>query len=543
MHFQPEGLQSALLGDYFDLDFFALPHKLLQEEQFHAAIDELRRTRFSIQGRQDHTVSALQPQYHRGIPIDGLPSYMSSIWDQVQSNKDLDLPTQQDLLAQFRCDEIASQAIEVFDVATKPLRRPIESGKILPALHNNMKSAVSTAMKSFDHSASRYSPIVYQRKREDLLSKLHSAVEPLFVGTIKNLHRKAMEDFPGLLNELTTRGVPFGDALDQTQASSLSTFNEHAEQVVLEGSGWSFAEDLEVLKQDLEQLSIAKRAEELRRLMLSVERSFRKSINEPVELALSNPAADMWSNVYKAYLAASAKADSQFRSQASSFSGQNGDQALDTEQLERNNWLIFRSIVKAQTTDALILSRLRTSFEEKFRYDQSGIPKVWRKEDDIEGAFGTAKAETLAILPLFACMKFPEEFQLPARTHLDANDPLSAEVDDEDGDTMQLFGEARETRLRNAFRRDVDTYFIEAKRGLVSGTAQIPVWVYGVVAVLGWNEFWAVLTNPLYFTLLLLGLVGAWFSIQMQLTGPIMSLSMTLGREACHLSTYLCTNF
>jgi hypothetical protein len=34
--------------------------------------------------------------------------YASSIWDTVLTNKDLDLPTQQELLAQYRCDEISS---------------------------------------------------------------------------------------------------------------------------------------------------------------------------------------------------------------------------------------------------------------------------------------------------------------------------------------------------------------------------------------------------------------------------------------------------
>lgn len=36
-------------------------------------------------------------------------------------NKDLDLPTQQELLAQFRCDEIAREVLVVFDEKITPL--------------------------------------------------------------------------------------------------------------------------------------------------------------------------------------------------------------------------------------------------------------------------------------------------------------------------------------------------------------------------------------------------------------------------------------
>lgn len=51
---------------------------------------------------------------------------------------------------------------------------------------------------------------------------------------------------------------------------------------------------------------------------------------------------------------------------------------------------------------------------------------------------------------------------------------------------------------------------MEAKRSTVSSVAQIPMWMYGVLVVLGWNEAMAVLFNPLYFTMLLVGIASAY---------------------------------
>lgn len=64
--------------------------------------------------------------YHKKIPADGFDRYCKDIWvkpfliaiawylglgyifqSKILVNKDLDLPTQKELLAQFRCDEIA----------------------------------------------------------------------------------------------------------------------------------------------------------------------------------------------------------------------------------------------------------------------------------------------------------------------------------------------------------------------------------------------------------------------------------------------------
>lgn len=60
--------------------------------------------------------------------------------EQVQSNKDLDLPTQQELLAQFRCDEIATVALEMFTTQAKSVRKPIEGGKVVEGLGALMQS-------------------------------------------------------------------------------------------------------------------------------------------------------------------------------------------------------------------------------------------------------------------------------------------------------------------------------------------------------------------------------------------------------------------
>lgn len=78
--------------------------------------------------------------YHKRIPADGVAFYMEGIWEQVQTNKDLDLPTQQELLAQFRCDEISAVALTEFGEQAKSQKRPIEAGKVVDGLGGMMKN-------------------------------------------------------------------------------------------------------------------------------------------------------------------------------------------------------------------------------------------------------------------------------------------------------------------------------------------------------------------------------------------------------------------
>lgn len=67
------------------------------------------------------------------------------------TNKDLDLPTQQELLAQYRCDEIANTAFAVFQDKIKEFRQPIESGNIVENLGPKMQEIRGVAMSKLGH--------------------------------------------------------------------------------------------------------------------------------------------------------------------------------------------------------------------------------------------------------------------------------------------------------------------------------------------------------------------------------------------------------
>ena len=55
-----------------------------------------------------------KPEYHHDVPIDGWTMYAERCWEQIETNKDLDLPTQQILVAQFKCDEIVESVFQEF---------------------------------------------------------------------------------------------------------------------------------------------------------------------------------------------------------------------------------------------------------------------------------------------------------------------------------------------------------------------------------------------------------------------------------------------
>ena len=57
--------------------------------------------------------------------------------------------------------------------------------------------------------------------------------------------------------------------------------------------------------------------------------------------------------------------------------------------LQRQGWSALWLKVE-EPSDPNILSKLRSTFEERFCYDEHGIPQVWKPEDDIDAAFHKA---------------------------------------------------------------------------------------------------------------------------------------------------------
>ncbi|CAO1629264.1 unnamed protein product [Jaminaea pallidilutea] len=531
---KPEGLEDSTLDTFFDFTFVTLPHKILQPAEFDQQVVELRR-RFVDSSRKDFM---FRPEYHKRIPADGLPHYLGSIWEQVQSNKDLDLPTQQELLAQFRCDEIASTAFAAFALAVKVFRRPIEQGEVLAELGGLMTQHRGAAVDQFDRAASRYHADVYQRKRLDLMEKLNSTLSPFYLGQLKNLHKAALTSFKTAVTEkLRGEGYDFARVVGEEREKALRAFEMGAARIKLESTDWTFDEELADLTKEIDEVADQCRAEETKKMVLRIERNVKRDLAEPTELALARPTPVMWDQILAAFTDTMSRAEAAYLKRAKAFDCSDEENAKALRTLRRRSWLTLRAKIDEQTADSVLITKLRTAFEDRFRYDDAGVPRVWRPDDDIDAIFRIARDDTLGLIPLYSKI-VPQDASKAITLPSTSDDPDSAQAveqgEEDEFDfpsTLTVFNETRKAELGARFRKEADAYYVEAKRSTVSSIAQVPLWIYGVMAILGWNEFIAVLSSPVYFTFLLLAGATVYVIWYLNMWGPVLSVGKAMGRE------------
>ncbi|ORY96959.1 RHD3/Sey1 [Syncephalastrum racemosum] len=521
---KPEGLEDCKIHDYFDFMFTGLPHKILLPEKFDEAVGQLRH-RFNDPKDPNYV---FQPQYHKRIPADGYYAYASSIWDTILSNKDLDLPTQQELLAQYRCDEISNVAFEVFTQHVMPFKGPIlEKAQIVPDLGKKMNEIRAEAMESFDKNASRYHRGVYEKKRVEMLAKLNTQLNIFFVGQLKNLHKKAIAMFEdNLKTELKKPSYNFAVAVDTCLKEADDYFITGAKAIVLPETDWSYGHEHGQLEEAFAKVSAQARADEFKKMSKALSKQVENELSEPVSIALNNPTSDTWHKIIAAYQTTVEHGQKTLVDKAKSFNSSDEELEESIVGLQRQAWQVLRKKVDEELADSMLLLKLRSRFEEKFRYDEQGLPRVWKPEDDIDSHFRKARDETLTLIPLFAKIDLKD----------DAEFIIESDEDFDFKQSLTVLTEAKQIDITNRFKRESDAFYLEAKRSIVATTAKIPTWLLVVMIALGWNEFMAIIKSPIYLILFVMCITFGYIIYALNLWGPLERILTTVFGEATKIA-------
>jgi hypothetical protein len=540
---KPAALEKSSIEDYFDFAFVALPHKLLQPEKFEQAVAQLG-TRFregfqeskSTGVHEGDSSALLLPQYHRRIPADGFPMYAEGIWEQIDSNKDLDLPTQQELLAQFRCDEIAKEVLILFDEVILPLEQSqaegIAAGKpvILLELGQKMVLSRQKALQGFEEEASRYHKGVYKRKSAELETAIDGRLKVLFLGQLSAAHKSGVAEFSEAVSTAVKAGqkkganYDFHEIVETEKKAALQRYEEQANLALVAGTPWSdYKQQLNLYRKDLDEVSSRLRQDEMRRLATRSERWVRSKLSESIGVEFNKlgsgragggapadgkkllaPERDLWDRIWNVFTDTVSHAETRFTERARSFDATPDEVEVGLWRLRRKSWGALRDKVDEELMEGNLLLKLREYFEDKFRYDEEGVPRIWRPSDDIEGMYTRARENTLELIPLLSKFRLSSTTASPPLDAWISEPPATVSsadeedlqpiggVDSDEGKTLEeemtVLSDAKQQDLSARFKKTADGVYVEAKRSAIGGITQVPLYFYGLLLALGWNE-------------------------------------------------------
>ena len=76
---KPMNLNDKIPSDFFDFEFLLMPHKIYLPQKFNDEVTKLRR-RFDLSASNS---LFLRDSHQKDIPIDGLPAFISQVWNTI----------------------------------------------------------------------------------------------------------------------------------------------------------------------------------------------------------------------------------------------------------------------------------------------------------------------------------------------------------------------------------------------------------------------------------------------------------------------------
>ncbi|KAJ3187631.1 Dynamin-like GTPase that mediates homotypic ER fusion [Irineochytrium annulatum] len=540
---KPAGKEDSKIEDFFDFAFVGLPHKVFAREAFESAVSKFR-AKFND---KKHPEYVFKPNYHKHIPADGFPMFAESIWAKIISNRDLDLPTQTQLLAQHRCDEIAKEVYEKFTAAIVKFKAPLESGQVPESFGSETNALTSSLLDEFDSAASRYHAAVYQEKRSEFFDRMATALNVFYVQLLTNLHKQGVEMFKSSLQSKVTADESGGFMVKMRESmlEAETFYKTGAEAAKLKGASWENDKHLAKFLEAIRLIADEKRAEAISKMIAAFEKSAKTTMSESVQFAMNDASPTMWKSIVTAFKNFLDLTNAQLRKKCSGayFIESCGaklreadvldDLGFESSEEEITNlfnafrwqsWQILLEAIQKETADEILLGRLKARFEAKFRYDDKGVPRIWKLDDPIDNFFKAASDDVEKLIVMFARIDVPLQM-IPSEIIEDENFNPSC---------LTVLNAAHLQTVRDRFKKDADMLFIEAKRSMVITTAKIPFWFVALTIILGWNEFMTVLSSPLYFIMLAILGGGAYTVWYLGMVGPLYSVVKATSKEVAN---------
>ncbi|QLG74376.1 hypothetical protein HG535_0G02590 [Zygotorulaspora mrakii] len=529
---KPAECSNSSLYDFFDLEFTGLAHKLLQPKEFEENVKQLG----DCFVYQDNEPYYFKKEYHHNLPLEGWTMYSENCWEQIENNKDLDLPTQQILVSTFKTEEIANEAFNNFEQKYNDEVHLVIKDKT--KLIETLNSLKESCLNEYDEQACRYTKSVYLAKREDLAEKMIVN----FTQTVQIfLDELSKQLFQRLTREVTDKKNKDSSFSQRSKGVSVSIKDEFKDALddfgknELLASSEEFMEQFdELLAEEIKRLS----DEEIKSIITKAYKNVTLVIKEDTIRLLSDPEKDVWDCILK-------KFEQTIKDALKKYAAGSGDSltydfqvGLSEEEnnavyrkIRHNSWHLLNVTVHDYLKEDTVVGILRERFEKKFRYDDNDSPKLWKNEEEIDQAFRLAREYATEVLNVLSLATTSDNVEIVAEFDEEDDDEDEYYKDDvgiyHSRRFAHILNELQKEKILQHFRRQINITVLDSKRSIIKTTTSIPVWIYILIVVLGWNEFMIVIRNPLFVTLALISIVGFYFVNKFGLWGPVLNVAQS----------------
>ncbi|KPI89596.1 hypothetical protein ABL78_1261 [Leptomonas seymouri] len=521
---RPPQFADSTIDSLFHLKYYVMPHFKLQKEAFTASVNTLRRW-FGDSRCPDYLFN--HRAMLRRVPLEGLPTYLTSCWEAIRTSKDLDIPTQRDMLAQHRCKEVKEQELEAFRAFTRLYEGRLQKGEMLVNLSEVLDKEMEVRLTSYYRQTRLYQGAAMAQNATELetelvdatmqvvnkLSKAVAAVvlsnaESRVLGCVEESYRqlvKSAQSMPFMSGARTVDEAASASVADGMSASEVAARRAGSQamdsagcQRLVRGFWKTLAEQLNAVVSEVAVMPPPVYLYGSYASLIAQDPTARLNVLNVVTDAL----------FHKIKSRISSMADSAFDTMHAGFEDSLTHKSDGTVRFFSSTKGLQNAVPAAMQSGMVVLGSL-IYFRLKLDATKS------RGDDDGEGESSTAKMQSRSARRVqsdWHQIVFEENnaeavFYLKYRT-LDSAPKYPYDVpvtsaDAEDGNSVAadancvLLTQQATQRAYELYKQKCEFTTQLQLRAVEAGSNSLPAWVFFAMLALGWNELMYVITSPM----------------------------------------------
>ncbi|KAL4858391.1 Protein ROOT HAIR DEFECTIVE 3 [Chlorella vulgaris] len=547
---KPPQYEDAALTDFFELQYAALSNYEDRAEDFLAETVLLRRRFTAGEGADESSFLRVSDEK---LPGHALALSMAKVWEVVKEHRDLNLPAHRVMVANIRCGELMAEQLAAFkaDAAWHALAE--EAGADLaPAFGQRAADLMDSCLEGYDEEARYFEAGVSEARRADLVEALEALVRPAFEAQLALLRELALTVFKQQLQQEAAPGERFVDRAQRYSSEAMEQFDSQLSEVVVPDTEWDVAPARAQLQHDISAHVQTTRLEHVGRELAAAQKAAQRGVSSAAMSLFEAPPADLWPRLARVVAKASSKACAALVASVQGY----GLEGAEVEGLYADVAAAARSqlLVHAHEAANTALSRLKDRFNQVFQRDEHGMPRTWQPSVDITAVTAAGRRAAAQLLSQLCFVRGDGE--APASAAVAAAEAAVQQLAEDGGGASggtsgstaagaaaggggRRGGEAEASsfdllsaaewpgvgdedvlltpaQARSTWRQFMSDSTFSVQQALATQQANRaaqnrlpPLWAMAAMVVLGFNEFMAVLYNPLWLLFLLLAFLFA----------------------------------
>ena len=503
--------------NFFSFEFITLPHKIYREKDFENEISDLRKR--LQKDDQNYFFSNLSSI--KNVPADGLKQYVTQIWTDIMNEKDLDIPSQREMLANYRCTEIKNKILLSYDKEFKDLNK-LSSEKNITNFKDICIKLKNKICSEYEKQGSNYDNKVYLNIYKQLEEQISQKLYICFMNQTKRLF-PILQKF--MRNELQKKLQNIDDSNDNYFNISDALRKKYISQLVQKLNQKKVFDSWKVGEKEysilFDEIIEEQKRKALNKLKNSTIEGLRKHCEDLFNISLENYSKekDFWKDFNEKYLNHFCLKMFPLRVYLrDNFNCQNEEV---TEILKNIQEKIFNDTKKNITKNMRDIStKIVDQFKKKFWYEPKSNyqeAKNWDRYEEMEIDLSFKKLRS-EYLPVFDQLKYFELIKdILTAIDFDKKETLTEEEGDkiveeclkDKGKFEVLLKQGDILSLKKKFEMGISNILEEAKRRRQGFQMNLPYWFYALLIFFGYDDVFRLIKS--WYILPVLLLIGIYF--------------------------------